>query len=527
MSRRTVLLAAGATVAVALPGKANAETPAFAHGVASGDPLPDSVLLWTRLTPSADATPGSGLGPSAEVGWEVAADAGFRRVVACGRVCTGPDRDHTVKVSADGLRPSTGYFYRFTFRGQSSPVGRTRTAPRHNAAVDRLRFGFVSCANWHVGYFGAYRYLAEREDLDAVIHLGDYIYEMAGDATALRQSLPPHELETLADYRQRHALYKTDPHVQRMHARHPMIATWDDHEAADNAWSGGSTSHDPATEGDWAVRKAAAHRAYFEWMPVRNAGERLYRRLRFGKLADLTMLDLRSYRTEQPKAPGDNPEGTILGAEQREWFIDGLVHSHATWRLVGNSVMISPLKLPALPDPRAATALHTLLADQPRLPTADTDIWDGYLADRTRVLNTLDAHGITDTVFLTGDIHTSWASNVPLDSGRSVATEFVCTSVTSDNFDELFKVPPRTVSLAIEAELRKLNPHVQYVELDSHGPCVLEVTPAATQVDWYYLLDKKNPDSALRHGASYKTLLGDAHVQATTPLDILDAITPV
>ena len=494
---------------------AEAASPIFAHGVASGDPMPDSVLLWTRVTPTSDASPGSGVGPVVDVPWEVASDASFTHVVSRGVARTGPSRDHTVKVTADRLCASTAYYYRFSYGGSVSPVGRTRTAPAHNASLASLRFGVVSCANWAVGYFAPYGYLASRDDLDAVIHLGDYIYEGSPSAGDTRVVVPPHELETLADYRQRHAAYKTDTHVQALHLRHPIIATWDDHEAADNAWSGGSPSHDPATEGPWADRMAAAHQAYFEWMPVRHRGSRLYRRLKFGSLVDLTMLDLRSYRTQQPAPGASDPDGTILGPDQREWFLDGLAHGTATWNLIGNSVMLSPLRIPSLPAAPAA-AVSRLLDGQPLVTTVNTDQWDGYAADRGLVLDALVAQGRSNTVFLTGDIHSSWAIQVPYSAtdplSPPVAAEFVCTSVTSDNFDELLHVPPRTASLQIEAAFRALNPHVQYVELDSHGPSVLEVTPTSAQMDWYYVANRADPATAVSYAASFLTRLGDPRV---------------
>jgi alkaline phosphatase D len=463
--------------------------------------MSDSVLLWTRITPPSEATPGSGLGPSVEVLWEVATDAAFSRVAARGRTQTGPERDHTVKVTAGGLSAAKSYYFRFSSRGKTSPIGRTRTAPRHEADVARLRFGVVSCANWSSGYFGAYGYLASRDDLDAIIHLGDYLYEGTPGPGDLRPSVPDHELVTLSDYRQRHAMYKTDEHVQQMHARHPMIATWDDHEAADNAWSGGSYTHDPATEGTWLARQQASHQAYFEWMPVRHRGDKLYRRLKFGKLADLTMLDLRTYRTRQPE-PGQEPEGTILGPEQRQWLLDGLTHGTASWNLIGNSVMVAPLKVPPLPQREARIIGAEVKTDQ----------WDGYPADRRRVVETLSRLGRGNTVFLTGDIHTSWAIDV-----ENVAVEFVCTSVSSSNLDDALGVPPRTGSLAVEAAFRAANPHVKFVELDSHGPSVLEVTPGAVQMDWYYLAEKNDPASTVSHGHSYRALAGDPRVHPSSP----------
>jgi phosphodiesterase/alkaline phosphatase D-like protein len=219
------VVTAGATVA-------SAAEPVFAHGIASGDPLPDGILLWTRVTPTPDATPGSGVGPAVDVMWEVAADAAFATIVKSGVVNTGPGRDHTVKVEVTGLNPATTYHYRFRLAGAVSAAGTTRTAPALSAAVARLRFGVVSCSNVPAGYFAAYRYLAERGDLDAVLHLGDYIYEYAGDfnGEAVRPHDPPREVLTLADYRRRHANYKSDPDLQRLHAAVPFIATWDDHE---------------------------------------------------------------------------------------------------------------------------------------------------------------------------------------------------------------------------------------------------------------------------------------------------------
>jgi alkaline phosphatase D len=529
VDRRAVLRASGAlTVGIAAAatvgaGTASAAGPVFAHGVASGDPLPDGVLLWTRVTPTADATPGSGVGPAVEVTWEVATDPAFAALVGSGTVATGPECDHTVKVDVTGLAPATTYHYRFRLGDAVSAVGTTRTAPAADAALARLRFGVVSCSNWPSGHFAAYRYLAERGDLDAVLHLGDYIYEYGTgefDGDAVRPHAPTHEILTLADYRIRHAQYKTDEHLMRLHATVPFIVTWDDHEVADNAWSGGAANHQPDTEGDYAARKAAAHQAYFEWMPVRSEGEKIYRRLRFGQLAELSMLDLRSYRSEQPPfgdGSADDPDRTMTGPEQFAWLRDGLVNSTAQWKLVGNSVMIAPLQLPPLPADQTA-ALAELLSLPSEGLSLNPDQWDGYAADRRALLSALADHGVRDTVFLTGDIHSSWASDVPRDAGLypltpSVATEFVCTSVTSDNFDEMLNVPPRTTSLALEAAVRTLNRHIKYVELDSHGASVLEVTPAGTQMDWYYLANRDDPASALNYAGSFRTRTGTQRVQ--------------
>jgi alkaline phosphatase D len=282
---------AGAALVVTPASSAAAAGPAratrvFRHGVASGDPLPDAVVLWTRVSPTAAATPGSGVGPTVTVRWEVAADAGFRRIVRSGSAGTGPDRDHTVKVDARGLSPATTYWYRFRWAGAVSPAGRTRTAPAAGAAVPRLRMAVVSCSNLQAGWFAAYRHLTARRDLDLVVHLGDYLYEYApGEYQArdvvVRPHDPPREMRTLADYRRRHAQYKSDPDLQALHAVAPWVVTWDDHESANDAWSGGAENHTPATEGPWTRRRGFSQRAYAEWMPVRyEPGGHLYRRLR-------------------------------------------------------------------------------------------------------------------------------------------------------------------------------------------------------------------------------------------------------
>jgi len=528
--RRSVMRASvgvavvGGAVLTTGVGLASAAEPVFAHGVASGDPLPDAVLLWTRVTPTPDSTPGSGQGPTVTVTWEIATDPAFAAIVGSGGASTGPGQDHTVKTDATGLAPATTYYYRFRLDSAVSNVGVTRTAPAAAAAVARLRFGVVSCSNLPQGHFAAYRYLAERGDLDAVLHLGDYIYE--GGGGGVRPHEPTHEILTLADYRQRHAQYKTDEHLRRLHATVPFIATWDDHEIANDAWSGGAENHQPDTEGDYAARKAAAHQAYFEWMPVRNEADKLYRRLRFGLLAELSMLDLRSYRSQQVgigNGGTDDPSRTMTGAEQMAWLENGLRTSGAQWKLVGNSVMIAPLQLPPLPADLLA-ALAKLLGLPSEGISINPDQWDGYAVDRRRLLGTLADNGVRDTVFLTGDIHSSWASDVPRNAGLyplspSVATEFVCTSVTSDNFDEILGTPPRTTSLVLEAALQALNRHIKYCELDSHGASVLEVTPAGTQMDWYYLANKADPASALTYARSFRTRAGTQKVQSVgTPI---------
>jgi alkaline phosphatase D len=529
---------AGAATLASLTPPAEAASPAqrmFRHGVASGDPLPRAVVLWTRVTPSPAATPGSGRGRRVTVEWEVATDRRFRRVVRRGRVRTGPRRDHTVKVDATRLEPGRWYFYRFRVGTVTSPVGRTRTAPARTADVGRLRMGVVSCAHLESGYFAAYGHLADRDDLDAVLHLGDYLYERGPGEGRVRAHDPAHEIVSLADYRRRHAQYKSDAHLQRLHARVPFIVTWDDHEVSNDSWAGGAENHD-ADEGDYQSRKARAHRAYDEWMPVRMAGTaesgdgtRLFRRLRWGALADINMLDLRSYRDEQVTTPApfplpqlqteaDDPDRTITGNQQMAWLKRALLRRGTRWKLVGNSVMIAPLSFAQLPQD-AVSAINEVTGEVPSdgVPL-NLDQWDGYTADRRELFEHIAQHQVTNAVFLTGDIHSAWANDLPLEPGTYPATgtagvEFVCTSVTSDNIDDVTGTPPRTGTLALEAVLQANNRHVKHLNFDDHGFSVLDVTPDRVQMDFWVLADKKRADSTAHCAASWLTRSGSQRVE--------------
>lgn len=511
--------------ATAAPASA-AAAPAFLHGVASGDPLPDGVLLWTRVTPVPEAVPGSGLGPDTEVSWTVAKDKAFNSVVATGTATTGAASDHTVKADVRGLQPATDYWYRFTSGGVTSPAGRTRTAPADSATAARLRFGVVSCANWEAGYFSSYRHLASRGDLDAWLHLGDYIYEYAtggyaARGTVVRPHAPANEIVTLADYRTRHGRYKTDADLQALHATAPVVAIWDDHEFANDAWSGGAENHTEGAEGAWTARVAAAKQAYFEWMPVRpSVAGTTYRRLRFGKLADLSLLDLRSFRSQQATIGSgsvDDPDRTITGRAQLDWLKAGLKASDTTWRLIGNSVMISPVAFGALPDYLLAP-LAKLLGLPAEGLAINVDQWDGYTDDRRELLAHLRDNGIQNTVFLTGDIHMAWANDVPVKAATyplspSAATEFVVTSVTSDNLDDILKVAPDTVSAVAETAVKAANRHVKWLDMDSHGYGVLDITGERAQMDYYALSDRTDPNATSTWERSYRTLSGTQKVE--------------
>ena len=405
------------------------DTEVFAHGVASGDPTPHAVILWTRVT-SPDGSP-------LDVGWEVSTDAEFRDVVASGTVTADADSDHTVKIDAEGLEPATEYHYRFVTDRSASPPGQTRTVS--NAELDNVRFGVVSCANFPFGLFHAYRHLAERGDLDAVLHLGDYIYEYGPDGgypgpdDAQRPFVPAHEIVTLDDYRARYGQYRTDPDLQQLHAAVPFVTVWDDHEHANNSWSGGAAEHDPATHGSWADRRAAATQAYYEWLPVRGTpDDPLYRHIGFGDLVDLFMLDTRIEGREQQSGSAvvdaNDPSlpDQLLGSEQEDWLFAGLSESEATWRVLGQQVMMSLWRL--------GEGAY-----------ANNDQWNGYPGARRRLIDHVRDDDIDNLVVLTGDVHSSWAIDVTDETADydaatgagAVAAEFVTPGVTSPAGDTL------------------------------------------------------------------------------------------
>ena len=422
-------------------------------------------MLWTRVTPR------MGVEGTAVVRWELSSTVDFAAIVSSGSFNTAAARDYTVKVDAGGLSAGTTYYYRFSVGAARSPVGRTRTAPA--GAVDRLRFAVVSCSSYAHGYFHAYRDVAERADLDAVIHLGDYIYEFPNYLYGnVRTYDPPTPVVTLSDYRRRHAHYKRDADLRAAHQQHPFITIWDDHEFADNTWEGGAENHKPMSEGAWAARKAAAEQAYFEWMPIREQSDRrIYRRIQFGSLIDLVLLDTRVWgrqmQTMGMNPPFRDPARTLLGAAQEQWFLEQITTSRATWKLVGQQVMMGQL---------------------PQF--LNTDAWDGYPAARARFFSLLRTMRINDVVVLTGDIHTSWAMDLPRDpfdpraydprTGEgSLAVELITPGVTSPGH------PPE-----VEAEIPGLirqNPHMRDGNASQRGYILLDVTPARLQAEWFHL----------------------------------------
>ena len=480
----------------------------FMHGVASGDPVPNSVILWTRVTPAPECVPGSGVGPDVTVRWEVAADPEFRQLVRAGAVIATAANDHTVHVDPFGLEPDRVYWYRFTaldgdHAGRVSAVGRTRTAPGDEADVEKLTLAVCSCANFEAGYFSAYSDIARRAhagEIDVVVHMGDYIYEYAsghyaGKYGVVRPHVPTWEIRTLADYRSRYGHYRRDVELQDAHAAAPWVVTWDDHEIANDSWAGGAEGHSEF-HGDWATRRDAAMQAYLEWLPVRGTspsrGGRIYRTLRFGRLAELHMLDLRSYRSApgmmQPAAR-HAADRTIMGSEQFSWLSGRLATANTTWNLIGTSVMMAPLNLIHI-DQGLRTQLMQMLGLDIAGTPVNVDQWDGYVADRERLLGQLySRHGHGRTVFLTGDIHSEWANHI-WHGDRIVAAELVCSSVSAANVDEfLGAAEDNPVSRTAERHVLAHNRHISHVDLDAHGYALLTVRPAHVEMSWYRVQD--------------------------------------
>lgn len=485
----------------------------FQHGVATGDPLPDAVIFWTRATPEANE--------SIAVTLKVFADAELQQLVVESTQTASAERDWTIKIDQSGLQPGTTYYYRFEARGFSSIAGRTRTAPAAGAAVDRLRIGVVSCSSLAHGLFNAYRTLAQRADIDVVLHLGDYIYEYGtGEYGTAREYEPATEIATLADYRTRYKQYRRDADLVELHRQHPMISIWDDHETADNSYFDGANNHNgDESEPDWFLRKANGQRAYDEWMPIRlptpGDANRIFRQLAYGDLVDLIMLDTRLYaRSMQCAAQAqvtcpDDESRTLIGSEQFNWLEGKLKTSAARYKLIGQQVMFGQLKVAGTPEQIASGGVYL-----------NMDQWDGYRVDRGLIYDMLEQNGIQNAVVLTGDIHTSWAMDITRDPNNplvyrpgtpltatqgSLAVEFVVTSITSPGLSEL---------ASVQDAIRLLNPHMKYVDLAQHGYVVLDITPERCQAEWWYVDTIDTPSQAESFGAAWQTADGTNYLVA-------------
>ncbi len=493
--------------AFAIPGFAVAQTvmaaTGFTHAVASGEPASDSVLLWARYVPTT--------GGPVELRVEIAETPDFAKVVTGGAQVTGPWRDHTAKITVDGLRPGRAYHFRFVAPdGSFSPTGRTKTLP--DDAAKAWRAAIFSCSNMGFGWFNAYGHAAARDDLDCAIHLGDYFYEyatgdypLAKDAVAGRVPLPATEVIHLADYRLRYASYRADPDLQALHLAMPMIVQWDDHESANDSWEGGAENHDPETEGDWNPRRAAAIQAYREWMPVSDEPWKAYD---IGGLATLFRTETRLLaRTRQPdvaplfkaadpaaalKAFHDgawmDPAATMMGSQQEVWLSHAMrasVKSGRPWQVVGFGTIMGETVMPTDAigwlkgsNPRARGYVESGIAAAKAGLPFDYDNWGGYPAARARFLRSAQALG-SNIVVISGDSHNAWAYDLAQD-GKAAAVEFAGHSVTSAGYEGGIGANPKVVAAALVRGNREL----KWCDTSRRGYMAMTIAPDRVTNDW-------------------------------------------
>lgn len=526
-TRRTLLAAASVTAAA--PRAAWARTlasGAFTHGVASGDPLPEGVMLWTRFVPS----------NGRRIAWEISETESFAGVARRGEAVASAANDFCVKVDVQGLAPGRGYFYRFLSASGPSVTGQTRTAPAAGS-TESLHAALFSCANFAFGYFHAYGHAAPREDVDLVLHVGDYIYEYergqypsAREAIAERVLEPAHETVSLADYYQRYATYHTDPDLLELRRLKPISAVWDDHEIANDAAARGAQNHQ-AAEGSYADRVTAASKAYFDWMPIRRPtarGARLYRALDWGAVARIILLDTRfigrdrqlDYRTalagrlsqggaEAAAAIGaftdtvlSDPHRTLLGAEQEHWVeraLSGSKRRGQTWQIIAQQVPLTEQRFPAglsrlLPGDVHANTRRWITSGEEVGALGlgwNLDSWGGYPAARTRLLQACAAHA-NNAIVLGGDSHNCWLNNLAAPAGgRLAAIEFAGGSVSSPGFE-------RTLSNARpgerEAMMLSANPELAWCDATRRGYATLRFTRAACEAEWVAFDDVRQPE---------------------------------
>lgn len=501
----------------------------FTHGVASGDPLQDRVILWTRVLP------GSGQPESIQLEWQVASDQRFSNVVASGISSTGPERDFTLKIDATGLEPGQTYFYRFNAQGVSSPIGRTRTLPA--AGVEQARLAVVSCSNYPQGYFNAYREIAAR-DCDAVVHLGDYIYEYpdGGYANPLmlekgRHVQPLHEIVSIEDYRMRYGLYRSDADLQAVHQAHPFICVWDDHEITNNTFKEGAENHNvDQGEGDFVVRRLAAIQAFYEWLPIREQSNIeqgiIYRSFDLGDLASLIMMDTRLVGRDEQLTHNMNIDvirsqladdsRSIIGAQQESWLaaqIRNSAEAGIPWQIIGQQVIMGRKNIPQVaneefaPEVRDAVAnsRYALLRERGQLGLPlNFDAWDGYPANRERVLDMFRVHG-NNVVVLAGDTHSSWAFDLHDDEGDAIAVEFGTPSVSSPGFENFMPLPEAQL---VEAFM-SASPEMRYMRGLGRGWMELDITREKVSTGFFYVSTVIEQEYAVEAVAPLESYAGE------------------
>jgi alkaline phosphatase D len=495
----------------------------FAHGVASGDPTANSVIFWTRV--SEQTAP-------VDVTLEIFKDVLLTQLQTTRCVKASSARDYTVKLDVDGLEPGTIYYYRFSTPSAISRTGRTQTAPTTGASG--LKFGVVSCSSLAHGFFNSYAQLCNRKDINAIIHLGDYIYEYAsGEYGDVRPYEPATEIKSLSDYRTRHSHYKkTDPDLQNLHSLFPFITIWDDHESANNSYRDGAENHTEGAEGSWSQRKGWAQQAYDEWMPIRlpEAGNpnKIWRRLRYGNLVDMFMLDTRLFDRDLEAATPVNPtdstaraeDRNLLGKAQLAWLSSGLQDSTAKWKVVGSQVVFHQWTVKPGPDGKVPSQLQGLVGPS----GLNGDAWDGYVAERKRVTAVLSgANGkkkIDNTVILTGDVHSSWVADItddpndasvynPLNGSGSLAVEFVGPSVTSPGLP----IPNQVVD-----GFRAINPHIKYINMADNGYMLVSFTEKEASCEYWYVSTIAERGGSERMGKKFTVLVGENKISGTPGL---------
>jgi len=506
LRRRSLLISAGALTGIALasqwPSRRVVAQPRFSDypfklGVASGDPLPDSIVLWTRLAPQPLTGNGGMPGVNVPVQWQLATDPNMRNVVRRGTAMATPELAHSIRVVLGGLKSAQWYWYQFKAGNEVSPIGRTRTAPALGTPINQLNFAFASCQMYEHGYFTAYKYMAQ-ESLDLVVHLGDYIYEYGpneyqSEAGNIRVHNSP-EIISLEDYRNRYALYKSDPDLQAAHAAFPWSVTWDDHEVENNYAS--LIPEENQSQQEFTQRRANAYQAYYEHMPLRSfalpngPNMRLYRRLAFGKLADFHILDTRQYRSDQPcgdnlkpRCPGAlEPSQTMTGSKQERWLFQGLDNSNARWNVIAQQTMMAQYDF----DARPGTEIFNM------------DQWDGYVAARDRLLDFIQQRQPSNPVVITGDIHSNWVHDLKADfdnpASPTVATEFVGTSITSDF--PMASIAPVTAALPD-------NPHTKFFDGAFRGYVRCKLTRDRWQSDYRVVSTILDPNATISTLASF------------------------
>jgi alkaline phosphatase D len=529
----------------------------FLHGVASGDPLQDKVILWTRLTPV-------DLSARLKVTWEIATDNQFKQNLKTGMVETTKTDDFTVKVDAAGLQANTIYYYRFRFGNKISSVGQTKTLP---ISTNKVTFAVCSCSNYPAGYFYVYREMA-KQNVDVIIHLGDYIYEYgadgyaAEDAAKLGRTLPTDnnkEIIKLDDYRKRYALYRQDKDLQAAHQRHPFIVIWDDHELANDTWRDGAENHQ-SDEGSFSDRKLAALQAYFEWMPIRPVTStdhlNIYRQFNFGSLVELTMLDTRIIARDKQLEYADymtaaglnaqkfqvdltDPKRTLMGYTQRDWLVDKLKQSTATWNVIGQQVLMSKMWIPAelllslgqitsggasaetLAKMNAQiTELVTLklrleqgdptltAQEKTRVTTVvpyNLDAWDGYYAERETVYENLASLN-KKVIVLAGDTHNAWASYLYSQKGQYVGVELATSSVSSPGLEKYLSIPIAQLQ-QFEFAFTTLIDELAYCNLNQRGYLLVTLDQAQVQSDWIFVDSIKNAEYKIDTSRQYQLVL--------------------